>query len=215
MGEIEITGYKGTGTSIVIPEKIDGKPVRSIAGWAFENIPDVESITIPDSVYRIYGNNFYNSKWYQNLSDGPVYLGNVLHSYKGTAPSSYTVKEGTVSISQSAFSGKTELTSVTLPESLLHIDNYAFSGSGLTGDIVECKKVTKDDFKDSNVLYVRGDYWKYGGSCLSQILVLCQSFQKSQQCVTAVFRQHPIAVKNFLFLICEIGNCNIFVQQFG
>ncbi len=132
VGEIEITGYKGTGTSIVIPEQIDGMPVRTIARWAFENVPDVESITIPDSFYRIYGNNFYNSKWYQNQSDGPVYLGNILHSYKGTAPSSYTVKEGTVSISQSAFSGKTELKSVTLPESLLHIDNYAFSGSGLT-----------------------------------------------------------------------------------
>ncbi len=130
-GEIEITGYKGTGTSIVIPEQIDGMPVRSIARWAFENVPDVESMTVPDSVYRIYSQNFYNSKWYKNLPDGPVYLGNVLHSYKGTAPASFKVKEGTVSISGAAFSGDTELTSIELPESLLYIDIYAFSGSGL------------------------------------------------------------------------------------
>lgn len=50
---IVITGYKGSKTELVIPEKIAGKKVVRIGCRAFENCIDLVSITIPEGVTTI------------------------------------------------------------------------------------------------------------------------------------------------------------------
>ena len=52
-GNITITKFKGSETKVVIPSKIDGKPVTCIDSWSFSGFTSLTSVTIPDSVTKI------------------------------------------------------------------------------------------------------------------------------------------------------------------
>ena len=122
-------------TSITIPDS-----VTSIGFGAFSGCSKLTSITIPDSVTRISGEAFLDTAWYNNQLDGLVYAGKVAYKYKGTMPNntSIVLKEGTLGIAGSAFSGCTRLTSVTIPDSVTSIGGSAFfECTGLTSIIVE------------------------------------------------------------------------------
>lgn len=54
-GTVEIIGYEGTDTNVVIPCEIDGKKVTSIGDFAFEDCKDLNGITLPDSIISIGG----------------------------------------------------------------------------------------------------------------------------------------------------------------
>ena len=116
-----------------------GSEVESIPDYLCYEISKLTSITIPDNVITIGGSAFYNTAWYNNQSDGVIYINKVLYTYKGTMPASttITVEEGTISISSNAFSNCTGLTSITIPNSVTDIGSYAFSGcTGLTSIII-------------------------------------------------------------------------------
>ena len=110
-------------TSITIPDS-----VTYIGYEAFSGCKGLTSITIPNSVTSIGSNAFYNTAWYNNQPDGLVYAGKVAYRYKGEMPSntSIVLKEGTLSIGYSAFSGCTGLTSITIPDSVTNIGEDAF-----------------------------------------------------------------------------------------
>lgn len=119
-----------------------GDNVTSIAGDAFYDCDKLTSIIIPENVTYIGSNAFYNTPWYNNLPDGVVYINKVLYNYKGTMPNNTTirVKEGTISISPTAFAGLKNLKTITIPKSVISIGYYALRGcSGLTS--ITCKAI--------------------------------------------------------------------------
>ena len=125
--------YKGTmpnNTSIVLREGTLG-----IADYAFSNCSGLTSVTIPDSVTSIGKSAFYGTAWYDSQPDGLVYAGKVVYAYKGTMPgnTSIVLREGTLSIADSAFLNCSGLTSITIPDSVTSIGDRVFYGcSGLT-----------------------------------------------------------------------------------
>ena len=117
--------YGCTGlTNVTIPAG-----VRSIDDSAFTDCEGLTSITIPDSVTSIGYSAFYNTGYYNdelNWEDGVLYIGNWLIAAKEDVSGSYEIKQGTVAIADVAFLFRSELTSVTIPDSVTSIGNYAF-----------------------------------------------------------------------------------------
>ncbi len=140
--------YKGT-----CPQTVTIKEdTKSIGENAFSFQEELTSITIQSSVKRIDNYAFYNctaletiefsnisyvgseafsqTLWYDNLTDGPVYIGNVLYTYKGTSPQTFEIKQGIVSISESALAHRSDITTLIIPDSLKEIGSQAFYQNG-------------------------------------------------------------------------------------
>ena len=66
-------------TSVDIPNS-----VTNIGGGAFYNCSGLTSIDIPNSVTSMGDSAFKGTGWYNNQSDGVLYLNNWLICYKGT-----------------------------------------------------------------------------------------------------------------------------------
>lgn len=130
-----------TGTSVVIPETIDGMPVETLNSLGYN--PKIEKISFPDSLEKIHYKSLHYTKWYENQPDGVIYAGNVLYDYKGTVPENTTIeiKDGTKSVTDYAFSEGNEeqiinyevvrsetegLVKVVIPDSIEYIGSYAF-----------------------------------------------------------------------------------------
>lgn len=109
--------------SVFIPNS-----VVSIEFEAFVGCVNLYTLSVPSSVINIGENAFGGTPWYDSLPDGLLYLGKVAFSYKGAMPENtgIEIKEGTVSISERAFQGFAELSTVLLPNTLIEIGDHAF-----------------------------------------------------------------------------------------
>lgn len=119
-GQIEITGYTGSGTEIVIPSEIDGNTVVRIGDYAFysgySNTVDVTSIEIPDTVTSL---GYYAFRDCNALTD-------------------ITISDSVTTIENRAFDGCGALASITIPSSVTNIGEEVFiSCSALENIIVD------------------------------------------------------------------------------
>lgn len=109
-------------TNVILPNS-----VTSIESSAFYQCLNLTDVKIGNSVTTVGSDAFYNTAWYNNKPEGLVYVGRVAYKYKGTSPTTVSIKEGVVSIACSAFVSCSKLTSITIPDSVTNIDYYAFS----------------------------------------------------------------------------------------
>lgn len=109
-----ITGYRGTDTSIFIPDNVDGYTVEKIGSYAFENYSSLISVTIPDSVTIIEDAAFLGCS---NLTD-------------------IAIPDSVTTIKSAVFSYCTSLKAITLPNKLKQIDNSLFNGCSSLSSII-------------------------------------------------------------------------------
>lgn len=171
--------------AVEIPSEViyneESYKVTAVGDVAFAGCTGVTSVSIPNSVTSVGANAFSGTAWYNNQPDGLLYLDNWLIGYKGDKPTGeLNIAEGTKGIAAKAFSGCSDLSSVTIPSSVKFIGDNTFSGcSGLTSiDIPNsvtsigayafsgCTGVTSVELHTNTI----GD-WFYGCSAIETITI--------------------------------------------
>jgi hypothetical protein len=163
-GAITITGYTGSGGTVVIPETINGYPVTTIGEAAFEydfaisNVVILDGITsisamafwvctnlcgitIPDSVTNIGDYAFSNCGFTRFIIPANVTIGSGMLSY---CPSltNVVIANGVTSISDGMFGGCGEVGTITIPNSLRNIGDGAFAYCNSVTNIIIPSSVT-------------------------------------------------------------------------
>lgn len=98
-------------------------------GCSFENCPDLNTVILSDNTLGVCKEAFLQTAFRENASNwdgGVLYAGKHLLYADSALSGSYSVKEGTLSISAEAFADCTELTSVSVPDSVIFIGEDAF-----------------------------------------------------------------------------------------
>lgn len=122
--------------SIVLPEGL-----KIIGSSAFSSLYSLSQINIPSSVISIGNNAFGSTDLYENQSNwenGGFYIDNWLLAIENVKMTEFTVKEGTVGVSDgksdtSLFPTKaTSISSLTLPSTLKYIGNRSFARLKIT-----------------------------------------------------------------------------------
>ena len=122
--------------SIVLPEGL-----KIIGSSAFSSLYSLSQINIPSSVISIGNNAFGATDLYENQSNwenGGFYIDNWLLAVDNVKMTEFTVKEGTVGVSDgksdtSLFPTKaTSISSLTLPSTLKYIGNRSFARLKIT-----------------------------------------------------------------------------------
>ena len=108
---------------------IIGASVTSIGDSAFEYCSGLTSINISNSVRYIGNSTFKNTAYYNdesNWEDGVLYIGKYLINGNADINEAYSIRESTIAIASSAFAEWGGLTTLTIPESVISIGDYAF-----------------------------------------------------------------------------------------
>ena len=128
---IIITGYTGSLSELVIPDKIDGLPVAEIDPGSFKEAPNLKKVTLPKKLVS-YSGAFADCKSIETvvIPEGVFVLDDQAFI---DCPKLKNIKlPGTIEyIGHSAFSGCTSLTSVNIPSKVVNIRSGAFARSGL------------------------------------------------------------------------------------
>lgn len=133
-------GYTKPTGNLVIPASVTYNNVEysvtRIGDDAFYECNGLTSVTIPNSVTYIGGFAFDGTGWYNNQSNGILYLCNWCLGYKGNKPTGeLTINEGTRGIAGYTFKDCSSLTSVTISNSVTTIGECAFSGCSGLADV--------------------------------------------------------------------------------
>lgn len=123
VGDGILLKYCGNDKIVTVPDN-----VKRINTAAFKGCSAVEEINFPDSIEYVEDFSLYDTAWYKNYEGDFLTAGKVLVKYKGK-DTAVTVPNGIVTIGEGAFGGSA-VESVTLPDSLTCIGNFAFCESG-------------------------------------------------------------------------------------
>ena len=185
-------------TSIVVPDS-----VQVLGDWAFANCPKLENIQIGDNITSISSSTFYDNA--SLPTKGCLrYVGEYLLGYASgmELDNTLSIPDGTIGIADSAFSGRTSLTSVTLPSSIKFIGAKAFYNTGITSIVFPygireiqastcdwCKYLQSVTIPDS-VTTIKGSAFYYCSSLTSVVIgrgvkmIGAQAFQNVSCAIT-------------------------------
>lgn len=145
---ITITRYNGTGGEIIIPETIDGKPVREIGSEAFyEKVETPSTLALPSTLTTIGWEAFRGCSGFTGsltIPEGVTIIGfNAFRDCMGFT-GSLVIPEGVTTIGDDIFNNCAGFDgTLTLPSTLRRIGKFAFSDcSGFTGSLVIPEGVT-------------------------------------------------------------------------
>ena len=154
---------------LVIPDAIDGVPVRCIGSGAFSDCKGLVSVTIPSSVTSIVARAFSGC----NITSFSVDASNVSYSSRNGmlcakdgsllvagVNGNVTIPDGVTNIGDDAFCGCSRLRSVTIPDSVTSIGEWAFFGC-------DCDDSLFDTTTIPGVGLVDG--WAVGGSLFGDL----------------------------------------------
>ena len=108
--------------------------VTEIKQYAFEGCSSLTSIVIPEGVSSIGKGVVWGTAYCKNSANwinDILYIGEYLIRARGTISGVCNIREGTKLIADNAFTGCRSLTSITIPESVTAIGNYAFCNCSL------------------------------------------------------------------------------------
>lgn len=123
-----VTGYSGTGGDVVIPDSIDGVPVKAIGENAFMRCTSLTKITMPDTVTSVGEYAFFDCSSLEsvNLPNTLTTVGKL--AFQGCSSlKEITIPAGVTSWGNQAFLQCTSLTRVTISEGVTSVGNYAFT----------------------------------------------------------------------------------------
>ena len=149
-GNATITGCTQTSGELVIPSKLDGYSVTSIADAAFNWCTSLTKVTIPASIISLQPRVFFNCT---NLSTVVFSSGSQLTEigfscFAGTSISSITIPNTVTVIGDYAFEG-TKLTKITLPPNLTSLGVGVFSDTPLEQLVLPSKSQSDLDLGGS------------------------------------------------------------------
>lgn len=139
--QVTITGYTGDAAEVVIPAEIEGVPVTSIGGDAFENCSGLTSIVLPEGVTSIGSRAFAECSSLTSivLPDSLTSIGSASFS-DCTSLYNIDIPDGVIYIEDWTFFCCSGLTSIMLPDSTTYIGERAFGG---------CNSLASIDIPDS------------------------------------------------------------------
>lgn len=118
-GTLIITSYKGTGTEVVIPEKIGKSTVTAIGYGAFSGMSKLKEIRIPNGVEKIESNAFRGCRSLKNI----------------------TIPEGVVEIGMLAFGACDALKTIIIPGTVKSVGTFAFANCSQLKKVYLCEGV--------------------------------------------------------------------------
>ena len=112
-------------SSIELPSMLS-----SIGTSAFRNCTNLTNVTFNDCTPTISNYAFHQTGYYNNVTEGVVYVGSMAYCYIGTMADSTNLEleEGITFIADRCFVNQTGITQLTLPNSLKRIGANSFNG---------------------------------------------------------------------------------------
>jgi len=152
--------YSGDGVytgSLSVPETVtyngNKYPVTRIGDYAFYQSKNLTSVSLPQDLIDIGRSAFFGTARYMNATDGVFYVNKVACGYKGSVPSNTTlvIKAETRAIADWAFASS-GITSLILPNSIIHIGKAAFRSSALASINVQSGNSVYDSRNNCNAV---------------------------------------------------------------